>query len=348
MFGGDNGAPVYPGFLGDNQFQYDTNASTQLQLFGNFPASCSGAPVNYMGNDHIPVLNQPTVANEHITVLNRPTKRNREAEDISRQQQQLQISLNNNFFQDEAHRSVSIPNPNPVSTGLRLSYDDDEHNNSSVTSASGSMTAALPVILSLNENLRFELDRQHEELDLYIRLQEEHIAKGVREMKQRQMASFLSALENGVCKKLQEKEIEIENMNRKNRDLVERIKQVSMEAQSWQHRAKYNESVVNVLKNNLQQAIAQGANQPKEGCGDSELEDAASSYIDLKSRPVEGGNGRFGSRRGLVCKACKVKEVSVLFLPCRHLCLCNDCEVSSKICPVCQTMKTACVQVFMS
>lgn len=346
MFGGDNGAPVYPGFLGENQFQYDANASTQLQLFGNFPASCSVAPVNYMGNEHISVLNRPTLGNENITVLNRPAKRNRE-EDISRQQQQLQISLNNNFYPDKAHRSVGIPNPNHVSTGLRLSYDDDEPN-SSVTSASGSMTAALPVILSLNDNLKFEMDRQHEELDQYIRLQEENIAKGVREMKQRQMASFLGIIENGVSKKLQEKEAEIENMNRKNRDLVERIKQVTMESQSWQHRAKYNESVVNVLKNNLKQAIAQGASLPKEGCGDSEVEDAASSYIDQNTRPVLGGYGRTGSRKGLTCKACKVKEVSVLVLSCRHLCLCKDCEGSIGFCPVCQKEKSGSIQVYMS
>lgn len=90
-------------------------------------------------------------------------------EDISKQQR-LQISLNYNVCQDDADRSASIPNPNPVSTGLRLSYDDDERN-SSVTSASGSMTATPPIILSLGDNIRTELDRQQEELDQYIKLQ---------------------------------------------------------------------------------------------------------------------------------------------------------------------------------
>ena len=96
-------------------------------------------------------------------------KRSREAEDISKQQK-LQISLNYNVCQDEADRSANIPNPNQVSTGLRLSYDDDEHN-SSVTSASGSMTATPSIILSLGDNVRTELDRQQEELDRYIDLQ---------------------------------------------------------------------------------------------------------------------------------------------------------------------------------
>lgn len=90
-------------------------------------------------------------------------------EDIPRQQK-LQISLNYNICHDEADRSASIPNPNPVSTGLRLSYDDDERN-SSVTSASGSMTAAPTIIYSLGDNIRTELDRQKEEFDQYMKIQ---------------------------------------------------------------------------------------------------------------------------------------------------------------------------------
>lgn len=120
------------------------------------PAGCNVDPVNYFGT-------------EHITPMFRPNKRTREIEDISRQQK-LQISLNYNVCQDEADRSASIPNPNHVSTGLRLSYDDDERN-SSVTSASGSMTAAPSMILSVGDNIRTELDRQKEEFDQYIKIQ---------------------------------------------------------------------------------------------------------------------------------------------------------------------------------
>lgn len=113
-------------------------------------------PLNYMGNNHTSAMEQPT-------------KRAREAESISRQQKHL-VSLNNNYSQDKAGQSGSILNPNPVSTGLKLAYEEDEHN-SSVTSASESMTAALPAILSLSDNLKLEMDRQNEEFDCYIRLQ---------------------------------------------------------------------------------------------------------------------------------------------------------------------------------
>lgn len=107
------------------------------------------------------------ISNEHISNSNRPSKRSKEAEDTSRRQKP-QISLNN-FFQDDVDKSSCIPNANVISTGLRLSYDDDERN-SSVTSASENMST-LPVVLSLGDNLRTEIDSQEEELNRYIRVQ---------------------------------------------------------------------------------------------------------------------------------------------------------------------------------
>lgn len=253
----------------------------------------------------------------------------------------------NNVYQDDADLSAKIPNTNPVSTGLRLSYDDDEHN-SSVTSASGSMTT-LPVISSLDDSVRTEIDRQKEEFDHYIRLQEEQISKGLREMQERHMASFLCAIENSVDRKLREKELDIGNMNRKNRELVERIKQAALEAQSWQYRVRCSESVVNVLKNNLKQAIAEGAYQGKEGCGDSEVDDTASSF-DHNIIPSIPGKSFLakGLKEQMICWSCKCMGVSILLFPCRHLCLCKNCEGFVEVCPICQSMKTASVQVYMS
>lgn len=178
--------------------------------------------------------------------------------------------------------------------------------------------------------------------------QEENIMKGVREMKQRHTVTFLNAVERGVSRKFREKELEIESMNCKNKELMERIKQANLEVQSWHHRAKYNESVVNALKSNLKQVLAQGPVQAKEGCGDSEVDDAA-SYTNQNLPGIVGGpaNPVFMDKQ-MNCRACRVKEVNVLFLPCRHLCLCMDCEGFIDVCPVCRVMKTASVQVFMS
>ncbi|CAN1852900.1 Probable BOI-related E3 ubiquitin-protein ligase 3 [Linum perenne] len=338
MLGGNSGNPLLPVFMDDNRLPYQNNASNQLQLFSNLPAGCNVNAVNYFGS-------------EHISPMVHPNKRSREADDFGRQQK-LQISLNYNICQDEVDRSASVVNPNAVSTGLRLSYDDEERN-SSLTSASGSMTAKPSMILSLGDNIRTELDRQKEEFDQYIKIQEEQLAKGVRDMKQRHAASFLAAIEKGVAKKIREKDIEIDNMNRRNKELIDKIKQVATEAQNWHYRAKYNESVVNVLKTNLQQAISQGAEQVKEGFGDSELDDAAScvdpnNYLTIAA--AAGGPSKPVSRnqQHMNCRACKSREVSVLLMPCRHLCLCIDCDMFINVCPVCQLIKTTSIQVYLS
>lgn len=179
--------------------------------------------------------------------------------------------------------------------------------------------------------------------------QEENLAKGVRDLKQRHVASFLSAIEKSVGKKLQEKDLEIESMNRKNRELIEKIKQVASEAQNWHYRAKYNESVINLLKNNLQQAISQGADQGKEGFGDNEADDAT-SYIDPNNYlSIPRGSSKSGSgNQHMTCRACKTREVSILLLPCRHLCLCKDCDGLVNVCPICQFVKNASVPVYLS
>lgn len=177
-----------------------------------------------------------------------------------------------------------------------------------------------------------------------------------KNMKQKHTASFLAAVEKDLSKKLREKDLEIDNINCKNRELVEKIKLVASETQNWQLKVKYNESVVNLLKSNLQQAISQGAGQVKEGFGDSELDDTASyinpaNYLSVVPGSSAQNCGLWnaeGGRGQMRCKACRAKEVAMLLMPCSHLCLCKECDVFVGVCPVCQSVKTASLQVFMS
>ncbi|XP_019176639.1 PREDICTED: BOI-related E3 ubiquitin-protein ligase 1-like isoform X2 [Ipomoea nil] len=342
MLGENNNNNTLPVFLNENAFQYPTNTSNQLQLFGNLPVGFNVNPTNYFGG-------------EHNTALVRPNKRVKDAETIP-MQQKLQISLNNNVGLDEADPPVRISAAhNPVSTGLRLSYDDDERN-SSVTS-SGSMNASSSVMLSLTDDFKTELDNQKREFDQYLKTQEETLTKGLREIKRRHMASFLGVMQKGISNKLHEKDVELENINRKNKELIDRIKQTASEAQNWCYRAKYNESVATMLKANLQRAM-HSADQAKEGFGDSEMEmdDATSGGVHPKFGLSVGAGGGGSpakpppqqARELLICRGCKSKEVSILLLPCRHLCLCVDCEGSVSVCPVCQMVTATTVRVYLS
>ncbi|KAK1438201.1 hypothetical protein QVD17_04006 [Tagetes erecta] len=316
MLGGSNSNSLVPVFVDEKLFQYPSNASNQLQLFGK---------VNY---DH----NSPAF---------RPNKRQREV-DANFMQIKLPISLNHKFYNDESDLPSNIPNPHHVSTGLKLSYDDEERN-SSITSASASMTLAPSIMSSIGDSITTEFDRHKEDLERAIMFQEEKMLKGMRDMRQRHMTSFLAAIEKGVETKLHEKEIEIENINCKNKELIERIKQVANEAQNWHYRAKYNESMVNILQTNLQEALARGnENHFKEGFGDT---DAEVSSTDPDHKNYVGLTNNVGKS---TCKACRANEVSVLVMPCRHLSLCKDCDSLTSVCPVCQMVKTVSVEVYLS
>ncbi|KAL8227492.1 hypothetical protein R6Q57_015076 [Mikania cordata] len=332
MLGGSNTNSLVPVFLDENIFQYPSN---HLQLFGNgAPATHNADPVNYSGKDH-------------NTAAFRSHKRPREVE-TNLMQKKLQISLNQNFYNEESDRPSTIPNPHHVSTGLKLSYDDEERN-SSITSASGSMPAAPSIMSSFGDSVTTELDRQNEELERHIMLQGDIMLKGVKDIRQRHMASFLASIGKSIDKKMREKDVEIESINRKNKELVERIKQVANEAQNWHYRAKYNESIVNMLRSNLQQALAQGVDQVKEGFGDTDLENDAVSSINPNNYHGLANDGpRKEHDNSMICKACNVNEVSILVMPCRHLSLCKDCDRGLSVCPVCQIVKTIGVEVYMS
>lgn len=173
--------------------------------------------------------------------------------------------------------------------------------------------------------------------------------KGVKDIRQRHMASFLASIGKTIDKKMREKDLEIETINRKNKELVERIKQVANEAQNWHYRAKYNESLVNMLRSNLQQALAQGVDQVKEGFGDTDLEHDAVSSINPNDYLALANNGpQKVHNNSMICKACNMNEVSILVMPCRHLSLCKDCDRGMSVCPVCQIGKSIGVEVYMS
>ncbi|CAO2826384.1 unnamed protein product [Amaranthus hypochondriacus] len=142
---------------------------------------------------------------------------------------------------------------------------------------------------------------------------------------------------------MHKKDVEIQKQNQRNKELMEKVRQIHMEAQMWHLRAKHSESLVNVLRNNINHFFQQGAAGLKKGCGESMTDDVVSSCNQNVVDPS------YKSSKDLMnCKACKSKEVSVLVLPCRHLCLCTDCDVFVDVCPVCRMKKAGTIQVYMS
>ncbi|XP_074316251.1 E3 ubiquitin-protein ligase BOI-like [Silene latifolia] len=245
----------------------------------------------------------------------------------------LPVTLNDGIGQDEGGQCRSIWNQLLVSTGLKLSYGDNEPNSS--TSSTGETTMVNP---SHHSNLQMKLARQSDELDQYIRMQSENIRKGIGELNHRHTTSLLHALKKDIIFRIREKDAEIENLNHKNKELIDKLRQLEVAAQSWQYKAQQNEFLVNALRTHITQVFRQGAANVSEGYDENIQDDAVSSSNLPPSVP---------KHEPVNCKSCKGKEVSVLMLPCRHLCLCTDCEVLIEVCPVCRVKKTGTLQVYM-
>lgn len=156
----------------------------------------------------------------------------------------------------------------------------------------------------------------------------------------------VSVIEDKVIQKLREKDTEVENINKRNMELEDQMEQLSAEAGAWQQRARYNENMIAALKFNLQQAYLQSRDS-KEGCGDSEVDDTASCCngrsLDFHLLSNENSN----MKEAMKCKACRVNEVTMVLLPCKHLCLCKDCESKLSFCPLCQSSKFIGMEVYI-
>nr|GMD91428.1 probable BOI-related E3 ubiquitin-protein ligase 2 [Ipomoea batatas] len=232
--------------------------------------------------------------------------------------------------------SVDFLQRRSVSTGLGLSLD-----NGRLASSGDSSFLGLS-----GDDIERKLQSLDAEIDRYVKLQGDQLRQAILEKVQASQLQTISYLEEKIIQKLHEKEAEAEYTNKKNLELEIQMEKLSMEAEAWQQRAKYNENLIHTLKFNLQQVYAQNIDS-KEGCGDSEVDDTASC---CNGRAIDFhllSQDKNGMKKLMTCKFCRVNEVCMLLLPCRHLCLCKECESKLRLCPLCQSSKYLGMEVYM-
>ncbi|CAL9209001.1 unnamed protein product [Musa hybrid cultivar] len=240
------------------------------------------------------------------------------------------------FLENSQISSIDFLQTGTVSTGLGLSLDDRR-----VAASSGESPLLLPMV---DADIDRELQRMVAEMDSFIKIEGERLRQSILEKFQAKQFQTLAFVEEKILRKIREKDSEVENINKKNMELEEQMKQLVMEVGAWQQRAKYNENMVNSLKYNLEQLHAQNRDN-REGCGDSEVDDTASCC-----------NGNFSLQlmlkenkdsKEMACRVCGVNEVCMLLLPCRHLCLCKECESKLSFCPLCQSSKFIGMEIYL-
>ncbi|KAK7263356.1 hypothetical protein RJT34_30944 [Clitoria ternatea] len=233
---------------------------------------------------------------------------------------------------------------NVVSTGLRLSFDDQQQRLQLHQQQASHSSSFLSI---LSQGLASQIKQQRDEIDQFLLAQGEQLRRALAEKRQRHYRALLSAAEETVARRLREKEAEVEKATRKNAELEARAAQLSVEAQVWQAKARAQEATAASLQAQLQQTImCHGGDEAGGGGGvscavEGQAEDAESAYIDPE-RVAMAAAAR------PKCRGCGKRVASVVVLPCRHLCICTECDAHFRACPVCLTLKNSTVEVFLS
>lgn len=262
-----------------------------------------------------------------------------------------------NHNQNQNHQLIDLSqlqnhnqqSPNVVSTGLRLSFGDQIQQHQQQQQQQ--IQQHQPTLFSLlSEDLALQSKQQTDELNYFLHAQGEQLRRTLAEKRQRHYRALILAAEEAMARRMREKEAEVEKAALRNAELEAKAAQFCLEAQSWRAKAQAQEAQTAQLQAQLQHAISVvgpscGAHQQKRerevdgvGCT-GEVEDNESAYVDpVSERRVNSPS----------CKVCQKRVASVVLLPCRHLCVCRDCDDVVQACPLCLSLRTAGVEVYLT
>ncbi|KAL1371050.1 hypothetical protein HN51_001279 [Arachis hypogaea] len=299
------------------------------------------------------VLDQPILYNNNNGSAN-SRKRTREATVHSNSNVVMNNNNNHNPlipFESQPPQLIHLSqlHNNVVSTGLRLS-------NSTIDQQQllhGSQSSSSSSLLSLfSQGFASQIKQQRDEIEQFLQAQGEELRRALAEKRQRHYRALLTAAEEVVARRLREKEAEVEKATRRNAELEARAAQLAAEAQVWMAKARTQEAAAASLQAQLQQTMMASAGAATHGGDDGgaglscavegQAEDAESAYVD-PDRVVMVSAAAARPK----CRGCGRRVASVVVLPCRHLCICTECEAHFRACPVCLTLKNSTVEVFL-
>ncbi|KGN43254.1 probable BOI-related E3 ubiquitin-protein ligase 2 [Cucumis sativus] len=193
------------------------------------------------------------------------------------------------------------------------------------------------------------VEKQRQEIDHYIRLQNESLRIALREQGKQQIVALMKKIELKTAILLRQKEEEIAKAAKKTMELEIFLRKLETENQLWQRIAQENEAMAMSLNNTLDQMREKVTNSfdDAESCCDM---NSADEQIPARNRGTEccsvSEQGQMKNKK-MICRSCNFRNSSMIFLPCRHLCCCKDCETVLDSCPVCQTGKKASIEALI-
>ncbi|MCO5560780.1 hypothetical protein L7F22_014400 [Adiantum nelumboides] len=238
------------------------------------------------------------------------------------------------------------------SSGVPLAVDNSRLIAPMATSMRGPGVNASTAVHSLIDDSTIHLHycQQEAEIDQIVTNHSEQLKQALEEKRMQHTRALLELIDHSVLSRARERSVEIEKLRRKNLELEDYVRKLSLESQVWMNIAQSQEALVTSLRSNLEQVVAQSNEKAKARFGETDVDDAASCVygaslaaggVDLQAQEIRD------LKEHRSCRNCKRQTMSVLILPCRHLCLCTDCDPSIANCPVCGSSKNASLQVYM-
>lgn len=313
------------------------NEDCSLQLQSQ-PTPTSSRFVDDPSSNHILFTDFPVASRN-------PRKRRREIN----MNQLMSSLLHQQQFQNQLVDVTQLRSRNvDVSTGLRLAFNDHQQ------LQQHSLSSQSSVLSLLTHDLSTQINQQRDEIEHFLHAQGEELRRTLASKRQMHYCALLRAAEESISLRMKDKDAEAEKAARRNAELEARAANLSAEAQVWQARARAQEAEAAALQSQLQQAIIvigrRGGSGGGGGCSLSQgeevglrcagdAEDAESAYIDPERVVLASGPG---------CKACGKRVASVVLLPCRHLCVCTECDGVVQTCPLCLSFRSSSIEVYMS
>lgn len=186
------------------------------------------------------------------------------------------------------------------------------------------------------------LEKQMRDINLYLYVQGERLKEALQQQKSQQLQFVIKSFESRTMALMREKEENLEKQRVKTKLLEECLIKSVEETEVWQSIAKEKHEKVIELNNMLlmiQRNLLSSTLQPNDGDAESVYECEA---IEEEVKVSEE------MKKKVVCKCCNNGELCVVFLPCRHLCCCKDCETVLGLCPLCQSVKQGSVEILFS
>ncbi|CAN4084874.1 unnamed protein product [Withania somnifera] len=197
--------------------------------------------------------------------------------------------------------------------------------------------------LMFPRSLACKLQIQRLEIDQFISLQNERLRLTLLEQRKQQLAFILRNYESKTQLLLKQKDEEIAKAVNRSKELEDFMKKIEMENQTWQRIAKEKEAIVFSLNNAIEQLKENVCFQSTNGgVGDAE----SCCDVPQMENKVQLGFETQQTRK-MMCKSCNSSKSCMVFLPCRHLSSCKDCDPFLHSCPLCNMVKKASIEALI-